>query len=106
MEALSSRIKSTNAPTGVNQYVGLMSVKQDGQIDLISQKASATMLYEVAGFVRGQLEAIPELAAFRNSVMVEANGEGLIVNQYSDQGFGKASVPFLSWEPHHMPCPP
>lgn len=36
-EALSEIVSAPDAPTGVNQYIGLMSVKHDGQIELSSQ---------------------------------------------------------------------
>ncbi|MGC6507623.1 MAG: hypothetical protein ACON4U_04360 [Myxococcota bacterium] len=47
-EALSEIVSAPDAPTGVTQYIGLMSVKHDGQIELSFQKSSLTMLFEAA----------------------------------------------------------
>ena len=96
MASLTEKIRATEAPAGVNQYIGLLSVGRDGQLEFVSKKASLMMLYEVASYCKTQIQTIPELAVFRRSVMAEANDEGAIINRYSDsaawKGIGPAPV--------------
>ena len=50
MSKLAQRIQATQAPVGVNQYIGFLRVTQEGTVELVSPKASLSMLYEVSSW--------------------------------------------------------
>ncbi|MEC7984309.1 MAG: hypothetical protein VX278_04045 [Myxococcota bacterium] len=102
MSILAQRIQSTEAPLGVSQYVGLLSVTLDGRVEFISQKADMAMLYEISNWCKREMQNIPELAVLRNSVMVETAADGSIANRFSDPSLWKDIVgaPILGTTEH------
>lgn len=89
MEQLRAKISLSTPVLGVQQYIGLLSVTKNGTVEFISKKSSLSMLFEISQWCARTIEAIPRLAVLKNSVMVEIQDEGTIVNRYFDPSLWK-----------------
>lgn len=84
MEHLTQKIRTTTPVLGVQQYIGLLSITKNGVSEFISKHSSLEMLFEISQWCSRTLTRMPELAIFKNSVMVKAQEDGSIVNRYQD----------------------